>query len=165
MPRGGSRKGAGRRAVLSAEERLWVWQQCQRLKFVLTKIKHARQTQAYWSRFDRSDDDLHFSALQRSWKTMETWTPETRRRALIDEDEETPEGALLRDAILNSSAVAAAHPHGRWHHIKLTRLSNGERSKIAERVARRATDRFGKRVTGRRVRDVWEGLNAALKSS
>lgn len=162
MPRGGAREGAGRRG-LSYQEQLWIFHECCRLQGLLTAIKHSIQVRQYYlSRFDRPEKGLHFRALAEAWSTMRSWSPDIRRKALADAEQDTQAGELLGDVKDHGRAIAAANSDSRFHHIALTRLK-GHRSAIVKRVAGRATMHFGRRISDRQVRSIWERISAAVK--
>jgi hypothetical protein len=79
---GGKRHGAGRKHVLTADEQLAVWQQCEEIRRAMVDEHHERQKNAYWMKLDRPSQGLFMAEVQRSWVEMDGWSPKQRKAAL-----------------------------------------------------------------------------------
>jgi hypothetical protein len=182
VPRGGKRENAGRKPlVLSDDEELWIFGQCQRLYNLLTARKQSRQLHKYWQSFDRPKQHLYMDQVRETHSDMAGWSVEQRRRSqdevseAQDEESEVQEYELFLDAQANSVAIGQEnarrkgyekigtddpeYPDNRMHSIRVSRLFGGRRQQIIDLVSRRATKRFGKQISERQVRKIWESFN------
>ena len=175
VPRGGKRENAGRKPlVLSDDEELWIFGQCQRLYNLLTARKQSRQLHKYWQSFDRPKRQLYMDGVRDTHSDMAGWSVEQRRRSQ-DEESEAQEREQFLDAQANSVSIGQEnarrkgyekigtddpeYPDNRMHSIRVTRLYGGRRGQIIDLVSRRATKRFGKQISERQVRKIWESFN------
>jgi hypothetical protein len=178
VPRGGKRENAGRKPlVLSDDEELWIFGQCQLLYNLLTARKQSRQLHKYWQSFDRPKQHLYMDQVRETHSDMAGWSVEQRRRSQ-DEESEAQECVQFLDAQANSVAIGQEnarrkgyeksgtddpeYPDNRMHSIRVTRLY-GRRSEIICLVSKRATKRFGKQISERQVRKIWESFNSCLR--
>jgi hypothetical protein len=179
MPRGGKRENAGRKPlVLSDDEEHWIFGQCQRLHNLLTARKQSRQLHNYWQSFDRPKQQLYMDGVRETHSDMAGWSVEQRRRSQ-DEESEAQECVQFLDAQANSVAIGQEnarlkgyekigtddpeYPDNRMHSIRVSRLFGGRRQQIIDLVSRRATKRFGKQISERQVRKIWESFNSCLR--
>lgn len=170
MARGGKRARAGRPARLKgASERIWCYAEC----FVVVGQRQRERGDRYWDQFKQCDKYKAFLDARAVLNDVPVGD-----RALLLADEELP-GSLERKREEIEDALDAAVHAGNAFAAEVRRLTRGRscprtnpryhrlprfcrNREVFEEVARRACERFGRRITATEVETNWKFMRAKL---
>ena len=172
MAGGGKRPRAGRPARLKdASERIWCYAEC----FVVGGERQCERVVRYWDRFKRLEE---YEAILDARAKLEQFP--VSARALLLADDELP-GALERKREEIEDALDAADHAGNAFSAEVRKLTHGRSCprtsprfhrlprfclnvEVFEEVARRACERFGRRITATEVQTNWKFMRGKLTS-
>jgi hypothetical protein len=175
MARGGRPPGPGRPSQLNLFERAWCYAEC----FTVREEHRCDDERRYWDQFSKSKKhNEKYEALQKARAVLHTMPVSHRCLVLADEElagplerkRETVEDALdnARDAADALGAEVRRLTHGRScprtspRYHRLPRFY-AERSEIFDEVGRRASEKFGRRITATEIETNWRFMRAKLK--